>query len=201
MKSVTCNLKWNTDELKSLDRRTRMFVTMHGAIHSKIGYIDIDRVYLRWKMGGRRLTNCERCIRMEENNLGKYVRNSVWPLIESAKAAETKKYNNTVNKKKFKQSWLRKKNGLWKNKRMYGQLIREIDIRMEESNLGSHVRNSIEPLTESVKAVETTECNNTVSKKKCKQSLLRQKKGLSKNKRMYEQLVREMPETMDEKET
>ena len=55
---------------------------------------------------------------MEENNLGWYVRNSVEPLIEGAKAAETIEYNNTVNKRKFKKRWLRKKRELWKNKKM-----------------------------------------------------------------------------------
>ena len=108
-------LKWNTDELKSLDRRTRKFMTMHGALHPKS---DIDRVYLSREMGGRGLISCEGCIRMEENNLGWYVRNSVEPLIEGAKAAETIEYNNTVNKRKFKKRWLRKKRELWKNKKM-----------------------------------------------------------------------------------
>ena len=56
-------LKWNTDELKSLDRRTRKFMTMHGALHPKS---DIDRVYLSREMGGRGLISCEGCIRMEE---------------------------------------------------------------------------------------------------------------------------------------
>ena len=28
-------LKWNTDELKSLDRRTRKFMTIHGVLHPK----------------------------------------------------------------------------------------------------------------------------------------------------------------------
>ena len=32
-----------------------------------------------------------------------YVRNSVEPLIEVVKAAETKEYNDAVNKKEFKQ--------------------------------------------------------------------------------------------------
>ena len=36
-------LKWNTDELKSLDRRTSKFMTMYGALHPKN---DTDRVYL-----------------------------------------------------------------------------------------------------------------------------------------------------------
>ena len=49
---------------------------------------------------------------MEENNLGWYVRNSVEPLIEGVKEAETIEYNSTVNKKEFKQSWMREKKKL-----------------------------------------------------------------------------------------
>ena len=45
-------LKWNTDELKSLDKRTRKFMTMHGALHPKC---DVDRVYLSREIGGRRI--------------------------------------------------------------------------------------------------------------------------------------------------
>ena len=78
-------LKWNTDELKSLDRKTRTFMTIHGALHPKS---DIDRVYLSREMGVRGLISCEGCIMIEENNLGWYVRNSVEPLIEGPKAAE-----------------------------------------------------------------------------------------------------------------
>ena len=80
-------LKWNTDELKSLDRKTRTFMTIHGALHPKS---DIDRVYLSREMGVKGLISCEGCIMIEENNLGWYVRNSVEPLIEGAKAAEKK---------------------------------------------------------------------------------------------------------------
>ena len=82
-------LKWNTDELKSLDRRTRKSITMHGALHLKS---DVDRVYLRRELGRRGLISCEGCIRMEENSLGWYLRNSVEPLIEGVKAAETIEY-------------------------------------------------------------------------------------------------------------
>ena len=65
-------LKWNKDELKSLDRKTRTFMTIHGALNPKL---DIDRVYLRGEMGGKGLINCEGCRRMEENSLGWYLRN------------------------------------------------------------------------------------------------------------------------------
>ena len=71
---------------------------------------------------------------MEENNLGWYVRNSVEPLIEGVKEAETIEYNNTVNKKEFKQSWMREKKELWKKKkkRMYGQFVREMPETTDE---------------------------------------------------------------------
>ena len=47
-------------------------------------------------MGRRGLVSCEGCIRMEENNRGWYAKNSVEPVIEGVKAAETLEYDNTV---------------------------------------------------------------------------------------------------------
>ena len=82
-----------------------MFMAMHKALHPKS---DVDRVYLSREMGGRRLISCEGCVRMEENNLGWHVRNSFKPLIEGVKARETVEYDNTVNKRVFKQSWMGK---------------------------------------------------------------------------------------------
>ena len=55
---------------------------------------------------------------MEENNLGWYVRNSVEAVTEGVRAAEKIEYNDTMNKKEFKQNWMREKKELWKNKRM-----------------------------------------------------------------------------------
>ena len=98
-------------------------MTMHGALHPKS---DVRRVYLSRDMGGRGLISCEGCIRMEQNNLGWYVKNSIEPLIEGAKAGETIEYNDTVNKKGFKQTWMREKKELRKNKRMFGQFQREM---------------------------------------------------------------------------
>ena len=98
-------------------------MTMHGALHPKS---DVRRVYLSRDMGGRGLISCEGCIRMEQNNLGWYVKNSIEPLIEGAKAGETIEYNDTVNKKGFKQTWMREKKELRKNKRMFGQFQQEM---------------------------------------------------------------------------
>ena len=47
MRSGAGILKWNADELKNLDRKTRRFMKIHGALHPKS---DIDRVYLSRKM-------------------------------------------------------------------------------------------------------------------------------------------------------
>ena len=87
---------------------------MHGALHPRS---DIDRVYLSKEMGVRGLINCQECMWM-----GMYVdvRNSVEPLIESVKAAEKIKYNNTVNMKEFKQSWMRGKKNYGKTKDCMG---------------------------------------------------------------------------------
>ena len=120
MRYNTGILKWNTDKLKSLDRRNRKIMTMHGALHPKS---DIDRVYLSREMGGRRLINCEGSVRVKKNNLGWYVRNLVEPLIEGVKAAEEIGYNDTVSKKEFKQRWVNEKKELWKGRRMYGQFV------------------------------------------------------------------------------
>ena len=73
-------------------------------------------------------------------------------------------------------------------------------IMMEENNLGWYLRNSIEPLIESMKTAGTKECNDTVNKE-FRQRLMSEKKELWKNKRMYRQFVRGMPKTTDEKET
>ena len=58
-------LKWNTDALKTLDRRTRKFMKIPGALHPKS---HVDRVYLRREMGGRGLISCEGFVKMEEGS-------------------------------------------------------------------------------------------------------------------------------------
>ena len=78
-------------------------MTMHGALHPKSDILQGVSQPGNRRKGIDKLISCEGCIRMEENNLGWYVRNSVEPLIQGMKAAETIKCNDTVNKKEFKQ--------------------------------------------------------------------------------------------------
>ena len=52
---------------------TRKTLTMYETLHTKI---DIDRLYLKRKHGGRGLLSIEMCVRLKDNNLGLYVRGS-----------------------------------------------------------------------------------------------------------------------------
>ena len=66
-------INWKVDELKKMERMTRKTLTMYEALHPKI---DIDRLYLKRKHGGRGLFSIEMCVRLKDNNLGLYVRGS-----------------------------------------------------------------------------------------------------------------------------
>ena len=64
-------INWKVDNLKKLDRTTRKTLAMYGVLHPKS---DIDRQYLKRKHEGRGLIRLEMRVRLEENNLGLYVR-------------------------------------------------------------------------------------------------------------------------------
>ncbi|XP_063600620.1 uncharacterized protein LOC134776797 [Penaeus indicus] len=61
---------WKTDELQSLDRRTRKLLTTYNMFHSKG---DVDRLYLQRPEGGRGLITIEDCVLIEKSCLYSYV--------------------------------------------------------------------------------------------------------------------------------
>ena len=79
-------VKWKTDELKVLDRKTRKLMTLYGALHPKS---DVDRVYVARQKGGRGLIICEMCVKAEENNLAWYVRNSLMAGVRKIKILDS----------------------------------------------------------------------------------------------------------------
>ena len=60
-------------EMKDVERRSRKTMTMFVALHLKS---DVDRLYIKRKVGGRGLMSVERCVREEENSFSFYVNNS-----------------------------------------------------------------------------------------------------------------------------
>ena len=53
-------ISWRESELKSIDRKTRKYLTMYGAMHPKS---DVDRLYMKRKEGGRGLISVEHCVK------------------------------------------------------------------------------------------------------------------------------------------
>lgn len=71
-------LDWGKVELRKIDVQTRKMMTMHGAFHRNS---NVDRLYLKRKDGGRGLISVLDCVRLEEENLLKYVtESSEWML-------------------------------------------------------------------------------------------------------------------------
>ena len=66
-------LDWGKTELKKMDVKTRKVMTTHGAFHRKS---NVGRLYQKRKDGGRGLISVEDCVRIEEENLLKYVNGS-----------------------------------------------------------------------------------------------------------------------------
>ena len=59
-------LDWTKEEMDILDRMTRKALTMNGGAHPKA---DVDRLYLRRKVGGRGLISVAKCVELERLNL------------------------------------------------------------------------------------------------------------------------------------
>ena len=94
-------INWKIDELKKMNRTTRKTLTMYGALHPKS---DIDRLYLKRKHGGRGLISIEMCVRLDENDLGLYVRGSNEMLLKGVKKVGIVKTENLMEKEDFKKN-------------------------------------------------------------------------------------------------
>ena len=71
-------LEWTDSELKAMDVKTRKRLTMNGAFHIRS---NVDRLYMKRKVGGRGLMSVEECVRSEELALREYVRASEEPML------------------------------------------------------------------------------------------------------------------------
>ena len=74
-------------------------------------------------------------------------------------------------------------------------------VRSEENNLGWYVRNSVESLIRGVKLVNVMDTEDVVSKDEFKRRWMNNKEHGWKEKIMYGQFVRDMPESTDQKKT
>ena len=77
-------------------------------------------------MGGRGLVSGESTVRIEENNIGWYLKNSNEILLQGMKHVRILKLRESVSKKDFKKSLNENRVENWKEKQMYGQFIRDM---------------------------------------------------------------------------
>ena len=71
-------LCWTQKELEAMDIKTRKRLTMNWAFHKRS---NVDRLYMKRKVGGRGLMSVEECVRTEERALKEYVTASDEPML------------------------------------------------------------------------------------------------------------------------
>ena len=72
------------------------------------------------------MISCEVCIRSEENNLGWHIKNSEEPLIQGVRFADVIDTSDVRRSDEFKKFQVYEIQQIWKEKVIYGQLIREM---------------------------------------------------------------------------
>ena len=56
---AACIIQWNKEEIAEMERKTRKLLTIYGAFHPKS---NVNRLYMKRKVGGRGLISIEECI-------------------------------------------------------------------------------------------------------------------------------------------
>ena len=122
-------IMWIVEELKSLDRKTRKLLTIHGVFHPRS---DIDRLYVPRKRGGTGLIGCEDCVRAEENNVAWYIKNAVEPLLLEVRRSGMIKTEDCKDKKHYKTVKVTETVSRWTEKPMHGQFHRDVEERTDQ---------------------------------------------------------------------
>ena len=121
-----------------MDRKTRKLMTMYKTLHPKS---DVARLYVPRCKGGRGLISCEWCIKGEENSLGWYVKQGNEPMLKVASMKTTIKTEETVRPEEFKRMQINASEQAWKEKRMHGQYIRDMDENIDKDKTWGWLKN------------------------------------------------------------
>ena len=115
-------IKWNKEELQGIDRKSRKIMTMNKELHP---ISDVARIYVPRKKGGRGLISRDSCVRREEKYLSWYVRNSEEALLSKVGDSNVVNISEAVDPKEYKVNEVKEAENEWKQKRIYGQYVRE----------------------------------------------------------------------------
>ena len=126
-------LNWTGAELKGMDIKTRKILTLNGMFHQKG---NVDRLYMPRRNGGRGLISVEDCVRIEELNLNKYLRENPELLLCAAEFAlnDGGPPEEKESGKDYKGRVYDERCDRLKDKTMHGKFFRDVeDIGCEKS--------------------------------------------------------------------
>ena len=115
-------LRWTTNELQEIDRKTRKVMTINKELHPRS---DVARIYVSRQRGGRGLMSCENCVKGEENNLGWYIKNSREILLRKVEEISIVSTEEAVEPNEYKKSKSQEMEDAWEQKVMHGQFVRD----------------------------------------------------------------------------
>ena len=113
-------VSWTKTELKAIDRKTRKLFTIYGALHPKL---DVDRLYIHRKEGGRGLISIKDCVELAVRGLERYVHGSEDRLIQAARGD---KIDGLEAASVLKRSKKEKRLEDWEEKVLLGQYLRQV---------------------------------------------------------------------------
>ena len=97
-------LKWNREQLKQIDQRTRKIMTIHKVLYP---WDDVDRLYVSWREGGRWLASIEDSVDTSIQRLKDYIEKRRERLISGTRnnTNDTRTSATTITRK---QKWAEK---------------------------------------------------------------------------------------------
>ena len=124
MRYGACIVKWTKSKPDEIDRKTRKVMTMNKELYPKS---DVDGLYVSRMEGERGLTGCKMCVKVEENNLGWYVKHYIEPLTVTVRISNTVPSENSIQPKEFKRQDNEERLNKRRGKSIYRQYVRRIE--------------------------------------------------------------------------
>ena len=124
-------IDWTQEDINEMDRKTRKLLTIYGAFHPKS---NINRLYLKRKLGGRGLISVKECIESEVRNMRHYIANSEEELLQFVANSMQIDPASVEEKNNFQKRLINEKIDSLKGMKLHGQFENQTaEIKTEES--------------------------------------------------------------------
>ena len=141
-------VKWTLNELDEMNQKTRKIMIINKEFHPTS---DVDRFCVTRSSGGRGLIGCKSCVVTERISLGWYLMNHIEKLPIAVRESNTlpgcDKAMKPTEFKKLKQKGRISK---WKDKKMHGQYLRELNAKDHNSTRNWLQKSDLKGCTEAL---------------------------------------------------